>query len=57
MEIKEMIESKYSTWHHPYKPAKEYNKKAAYFSMEFGIDAEYDWCGNALEIRVLRPGS
>ncbi len=38
MEIKEMIESKYSTWHHPYKPAKEYNKKAAYFSMEFGID-------------------
>jgi starch phosphorylase len=38
MEIKEMTESKYSTWHHPYKPAKEYNKKAAYFSMEFGID-------------------
>ena len=38
MEIKEMIESKYSTWHHPYKPAAEYNKKVAYFSMEFGID-------------------
>ena len=27
----------YSTWHHPYKPTKEYNKKVAYFSMEFGI--------------------
>jgi starch phosphorylase len=38
MEIKEMTKSKYSTWHHPYKPAKEYSKKAAYFSMEFGID-------------------
>ncbi|NNK83399.1 MAG: alpha-glucan family phosphorylase [Flavobacteriaceae bacterium] len=29
--------SKYSKWHHPYKPAKEYDKKVAYFSMEFGI--------------------
>jgi len=29
--------SKYSKWHHPYKPAKQYNKKVAYFSMEFGI--------------------
>ena len=28
----------YSKWHHPYKPAEEYNKKVAYFSMEFGID-------------------
>ena len=32
------MESKYSEWYHPYKPAKEYEKKAAYFSMEFGID-------------------
>ena len=29
--------SEYNTWHHPYTPAKEYNKKVAYFSMEFGI--------------------
>jgi len=29
--------SEYSKWHHPYKIAKEYNKKVAYFSMEFGI--------------------
>jgi len=29
--------SKYSTWHHPYTPAKEFNKKTAYFSMEFAI--------------------
>ena len=34
----EMKKSKYSKWYHPYKPAKEYSKKAAYFSMEFGID-------------------
>ena len=32
------MESKYSKWYHPYKPAKEYEKKVAYFSMEFGID-------------------
>ncbi len=31
------MESKYSTWHHPYTPAKDYKKKVAYFSMEFGI--------------------
>ncbi len=31
------MESKYSTWYHPYKPAKDYDKKVAYFSMEFGI--------------------
>ena len=24
-------------WNHPYKPAKKYDKKVAYFSMEFGI--------------------
>lgn len=30
--------SKYNKWYHPYKPAKEYSKKVAYFSMEFGID-------------------
>lgn len=34
------MKSKYSTWYHPYKIAKEYNKKVAYFSMEFGIDQE-----------------
>ncbi len=26
------------TWEHPYTPAKEYSKRVAYFSMEFGID-------------------
>ena len=30
--------SEYATWHHPYKPALKYNKRVAYFSMEFGID-------------------
>ncbi len=30
--------TEYNKWYHPYKPAKEYNKKVAYFSMEFGID-------------------
>ncbi|MEP0368350.1 MAG: alpha-glucan family phosphorylase [Cyclobacteriaceae bacterium] len=30
--------SKYKKWYHPYKPAPEYKKKAAYFSMEFAID-------------------
>ncbi|MDV7188039.1 alpha-glucan family phosphorylase [Lutibacter sp. TH_r2] len=29
--------SEYSKWHHPYKPAKKFDKKVAYFSMEFGI--------------------
>ncbi len=29
--------SKYNKWHMPYEPAKEFNKKVAYFSMEFGI--------------------
>jgi len=29
--------SEYNTWYHPYKPAKKYDKKVAYFSMEFGI--------------------
>jgi len=32
------MESKYKRWYHPYKPAKQYTKKVAYFSMEFGID-------------------
>ncbi len=32
------MESKYNTWYHPYKISKDYSKKAAYFSMEFGID-------------------
>ena len=31
------MKSKYSNWYHPYKPAKEFNKKTAYFSMEFAI--------------------
>ena len=31
------MENKYSKWHHPYKPAKEFEKRVAYFSMEFGI--------------------
>ena len=29
--------SKYNKWYHPYKPAKEFDKKVAYFSMEYGI--------------------
>jgi starch phosphorylase len=29
--------SKYSRWYHPYKPGSAYQKKVAYFSMEFGI--------------------
>lgn len=29
--------SKYTTWHHPYKPARKFQKRVAYFSMEFGI--------------------
>ena len=37
-DMETLVKSKYSTWYHPYKPAKEYQKKAAYFSMEFGID-------------------
>ena len=32
------MESKYQKWYHPYKPADNYTKKTAYFSMEFGID-------------------
>ncbi len=31
------MESKYKRWYHPYKPAAEYNKRVAYFSMEFAI--------------------
>lgn len=30
--------SQYATWYHPYKPARKYDKRVAYFSMEFGID-------------------
>ena len=29
--------SEYNQWHQPYTPAKQFNKKVAYFSMEFGI--------------------
>lgn len=32
------MSSLYSKWFHPYKPAKAYQKRVAYFSMEFGID-------------------
>ena len=31
------MESAYNTWYHPYKPAAKYNKKVAYFSMEFAV--------------------
>ncbi|MEM9141435.1 MAG: alpha-glucan family phosphorylase, partial [Bacteroidota bacterium] len=31
------ILSKYNTWYHPYTPTKAYNKKTAYFSMEFAV--------------------
>ena len=34
--------SEYSKWYHPYKPAKDYKKKVAYFSMEFGIDQKFN---------------
>ena len=37
LKTKSKTKSKYSKWHHPYEPAKEYDKKVAYFSMEFGI--------------------
>ena len=30
--------SKYNSWYHPYKAQKEFKKRTAYFSMEFGID-------------------
>lgn len=30
--------SKYSKWHHPYKPDPKFKKRAAYFSMEFAVD-------------------
>ncbi|MBV6646416.1 MAG: alpha-glucan family phosphorylase, partial [Cyclobacteriaceae bacterium] len=30
--------SKYGKWYHPYQPAKDFDKKVAYFSMEFAID-------------------
>ncbi|MBC2838971.1 alpha-glucan family phosphorylase [Robiginitalea sp. SC105] len=30
--------SLYRNWHHPYKPDRKYVRRAAYFSMEFGID-------------------
>ncbi len=29
--------TEYDKWYHPYKPAKEYDKKVAYFSMEFAV--------------------
>jgi starch phosphorylase len=37
-----MEKSKYTSWYHPYKPAKKYNKRVAYFSMEFGIDQSFN---------------
>lgn len=30
--------SKYSKWYHPYKPAPNFKKRVAYFSMEFAVD-------------------
>lgn len=30
--------TEYNKWYHPYEPATKYNKKVAYFSMEFAID-------------------
>ncbi|MGB5420104.1 alpha-glucan family phosphorylase [Algibacter sp.] len=36
------MENIYSKWYHPYKPAKKYKKKVAYFSMEFGIDQAFN---------------
>ena len=38
---KKKMPSKYNKWYHPYKPAKEFNIKSAYFSMEFGIDQAF----------------
>ncbi len=32
------MSNEYSTWKHPYNPSKKYNKRVAYFSMEFAID-------------------
>ncbi len=32
------MENSYGQWPHPYKPASEFNKRVAYFSMEFAID-------------------
>ncbi len=29
--------SKFATWYHPYRPAKEFKKRTAYFSMEFAV--------------------
>jgi len=31
------MSNKYNSWYHPYRPAKEFTKRVAYFSMEFGI--------------------
>ncbi|MGI9548315.1 MAG: alpha-glucan family phosphorylase [Flavobacteriaceae bacterium] len=31
------MQSKYSKWYHPYKPAEKFKKKVAYFSMEFAV--------------------
>ncbi|WP_179315171.1 alpha-glucan family phosphorylase [Winogradskyella undariae] len=36
------MENEYNKWYHPYKPATKYNKKVAYFSMEFGIDQSFN---------------
>lgn len=36
------MESIYTNWYHPYKPSKEYSKRVAYFSMEFGIHQSFN---------------
>ncbi|TWO34767.1 alpha-glucan family phosphorylase [Seonamhaeicola sediminis] len=36
------MENIYSSWYHPYQPAKAYSKRVAYFSMEFGIHQSFN---------------
>ncbi|MGS0525517.1 hypothetical protein ACU8V7_10260 [Zobellia nedashkovskayae] len=31
------VKNKLATWNHPYKVAKEFDKRTAYFSMEFAV--------------------
>ncbi|MEL0455563.1 alpha-glucan family phosphorylase [Flavobacteriaceae bacterium SZ-1-7] len=36
------MDTQYNKWYHPYEPTKEYNKRVAYFSMEFGIHQSFN---------------
>ncbi|WP_370479001.1 alpha-glucan family phosphorylase [Tamlana flava] len=36
------MDTQYNKWYHPYESAKEYNKRVAYFSMEFGIHQSFN---------------